>query len=119
MKLPLDEKIDTVTHCDYIFKRFPDKRLIGEAQALLWDKDINFEEKTLTVSKSMYYKSANEFYIKEPKTKAGNRVIALDDDTIRYLLEWRKLQEKNVPTKYVLSYNGIPINKSTAKHIIE
>ena len=92
---------------------------IGEAQALLWDKDINFEERTLTVNKSMYYKSANEFYIKEPKTKAGNRVIALDEQTICYLSEWRKLQEKNVPTKYVLSYNGIPINKSTAKHIIE
>lgn len=28
LKLPLDEKIDTVTHCDYIFKRLPDKRLI-------------------------------------------------------------------------------------------
>jgi hypothetical protein len=28
LKLSLDEKIDTVTHCDYIFKRFPDKRLI-------------------------------------------------------------------------------------------
>lgn len=92
---------------------------IGEAQALLWDKDIDFEGKTLTVSKSMYYKNANEFYIKEPKTKAGNRVIALYDDTIRYLLEWQKLQGKNAPSKYILSYNGIPINKSTAKHIIE
>lgn len=92
---------------------------IGEAQALLWNKDIDFEGKTLTVSKSMYYKNANEFYIKEPKTKAGNRVIALDDDTIRYLLEWQELQGKNAPSKYVLSYNSIPINKSTAKHIIE
>lgn len=92
---------------------------IGEAQSLLWDMDINFEERTLTVNKSMYYKSANEFYIKEPKTKAGNRVIALDDDTIHYLSEWRELQSKNNPSKYVLAYNGIPVNKSTASHIIE
>jgi integrase len=91
---------------------------IGEAQALEWEKDINFEEKTLTVSKSMYYKSASEFYVKEPKTKAGNRVIALDDDTIRYLTEWKAVQVKNVPSKYVFSYNGIPINKSTASHIM-
>lgn len=28
LKLPLDEKLDTITHCDYIFKKFPDKRLI-------------------------------------------------------------------------------------------
>lgn len=92
---------------------------IGEAQALQWEKDINFEEKTLMVNKSMYYKSANEFYIKEPKTKAGNRVIALDDDTIRYLSEWHTVQSKNAPSKYVLSHNGIPTNKSTASHIIE
>ena len=67
----------------------------------------------------MYYKNANEYYIKEPKTKAGNRVIALDDDTIRYLLEWKEFQNINVPSIYVLSYNGLPTNKSTARHIIE
>ena len=48
---------------------------LGEAQALEWT-DIDFENKTLTVSKSMYYKSANEFYVTEPKTRAGNRTIA-------------------------------------------
>lgn len=92
---------------------------IGEAQALQWDKDIDFEEKTLTVNKSMYYKNADEFYFKEPKTKAGNRVIALDDSTINYLQEWKRLQDKNTPSKYVLSYNALPTNKSTARHIIE
>lgn len=92
---------------------------IGEAQALQWGKDIDFEEKTLTVNKSMYYKNADEFYFKEPKTKAGNRVIALDDSTINYLQEWKRLQDKNAPSKYVLSYNALPTNKSTARHIIE
>lgn len=92
---------------------------IGEAQALQWGKDIDFEDKTLTVNKSMYYKNADEFYLKEPKTKAGNRVIALDDSTINYLQEWKRLQDKNAPSKYVLSYNALPTNKSTARHIIE
>lgn len=92
---------------------------IGEAQALEWNSDIDFIEKTLTVSKSMYYKSAQEFYITAPKTKAGNRVIALDDDTIRYLKEWQEVQKKNVPSKYVLSYNGLPTNKHASKHFIE
>ncbi len=92
---------------------------IGEAQALQWGKDIDFEEKTLTVNKSMYYKNADEFYLKEPKTKAGNQVIALDDSTINYLQEWKGLQDKNAPSKYVLSYNALPTNKSTARHIIE
>lgn len=90
----------------------------GEAQALEWDSDIDFEKQTLRVSKSMYYKNANEFYLTEPKTKASNRVIALDDDTIRLLKDWKDIQTKNVPSKYVLSYNGLPTNKSATYHII-
>lgn len=91
----------------------------GEAQALEWHTDIDFKEKTLTVSKSMYYKNASEFYITEPKTKASNRVIALDDDTIKFLLAWKEVQTRNVPSKYVLSYNGVPTNRSATFHIIE
>ena len=115
------DKSDYYQHFSFIFLwlMFMTGLRIGEAQALLWEKDINFTDKTLSVSKSMYYKNANEFYIKEPKTKAGNRVIALDDTTIQYLLEWREMQRKNVLSKYVLSYNGLPTNKSTARHILE
>ena len=92
---------------------------LGEAQALEWE-DIDFENKTLTVNKSMYYKSAKEFYVTEPKTRAGNRTIALDDNTINYLKDWKAIQSKNIiSSKYILSYNGLPTNKSTAKHIIE
>ncbi|MGG1165775.1 tyrosine-type recombinase/integrase [Bacillus mycoides] len=91
----------------------------GEAQALEWNTDIDFEEKTLTVNKSMYYKNANEFYITEPKTKASNRVIALDDNTIDFLKDWKKVQSKNSPSKYILSYNGVPTNRSATFHIIE
>ncbi len=115
------DKSDYYQHFSFIFLwlMFMTGLRIGEAQALLWEKDINFTDKTLSVSKSMYYKNADEFYIKEPKTKAGNRVIALDDTTIQYLLEWREVQRKNVLSKYVLSYNGLPTNKSTARHILE
>ena len=91
---------------------------IGEAQALLWDKDVDLKNKTLSINKSMYYKNANDFYVKEPKTKASIRVIALDDITVKYLKEWKELQSKNIISKYILSYNGVPINKSTANHII-
>lgn len=115
------DKSDYYQHFSFIFLwlMFMTGLRIGEAQALLWEKDINFTDKTLSVSKSMYYKNADEFYIKEPKTKSGNRVIALDDTTIQYLLEWREVQRKNVLSKYVLSYNGLPTNKSTARHILE
>lgn len=112
---------DYYEHFSFIFVwlMFMTGLRIGEAQALLWDNDINFEDKTLNVSKSMYYKNANEFYIKEPKTKASNRIIALDDDTIYHLQKWKMIQNKNILSKYVLSHNGFPTNKSTAKHIIE
>lgn len=91
----------------------------GEAQALEWDSDLDFQNQTLTVNKSMHYKNANEFYLTEPKTKASNRVIALDDDTIKFLNAWKNLQDKNIPSKYVLSYNGLPTNKSATYHIID
>lgn len=90
----------------------------GEAQALEWEKDIDFENRTLRVNKPMYYKNASEYYLTEPKTKASNRVIALDDDTVKLLKQWKTLQTKNIPSKYVLSYNGLPTNKSATYHVI-
>jgi integrase len=90
----------------------------GEAQALEWEKDIDFENRTLRVNKSMYYKNTSEYYLTEPKTKASNRVIALDDDTVELLKQWKTLQTKNIPSKYVLSYNGLPTNKSATYHVI-
>nr|WP_287041963.1 site-specific integrase [Enterococcus gallinarum] len=90
----------------------------GEAQALEWEKDIDFENRTLRVNKSMYYKNASEYYLTEPKTKASNRVIALDDDTVELLKQWKTLQTKNIPSKYVLSHNGVPTNKSATYHVI-
>lgn len=115
------DKSNYYQHFSFIFLwlMFMTGLRIGEAQALLWDNDIDYANKTLSVSKSMYYKNAGEFYIKEPKTKAGNRVITLDDTTIQYLLEWQEVQQKNTPSKYVLSYNGLPTDKSTARHILE
>lgn len=90
---------------------------IGEAQALNWE-DINFKEKTIDISKNMYYKNSKEFYITEPKTLASNRQIALDDTTIKYLIEWKAIQKKNIVTDFVFLYNGSPTNKSATSHII-
>ena len=46
------------------------------------------------VSENMYYKTSKEFYITEPKTLASNRQIALDDTTIKYLIEWKAIQKR-------------------------
>ena len=66
----------------------------------------------------MYYKTSKEFYITEPKTLASNRLIALDDTTIKYLMEWQTIQKKNIVTDFVFSYNGLSTNKSATSHIV-
>lgn len=91
---------------------------IGEAQALEWG-DIDFTDNLLCINKSMYYKNAQEFHVTETKTSASNRIIVLDNKTILNLKYWKDVQSKNCPSKYVLSYNGIPINKHMPKHIID
>ncbi|SET33531.1 AP2-like DNA-binding integrase domain-containing protein [Enterococcus malodoratus] len=65
----------------------------GEALALTW-KDIDFEEKTLTVSKNLS-QTKNGFAVSSPKTKSSYRTISLDDKTIRILKRWQ-LKEKEL-----------------------
>lgn len=65
----------------------------GEALALTW-KDIDFEEKTLTVSKNLS-QTKNGFAVSSPKTKSSYRTISLDDKTIRTLKRWQ-LKEKEL-----------------------
>lgn len=91
----------------------------GEAQALQWETDIDFDDKTLNVNKSMFYQNTEMFYFIEPKTRASKRIIALDKTTIEYLKEWKEIQTKNLgDVPYLLSYNGMPTNKHTVRHII-
>lgn len=47
---------------------------IGEAAALQWD-DIDFETGMLIISKTLYYKTMNDYKFVEPKTQASNRTI--------------------------------------------
>lgn len=53
----------------------------GEATALLWS-DIDFKNKTITVNKSFDFKNCQ---IKQPKTKAGIRIVTVPDKLIDYL----------------------------------
>ncbi len=53
----------------------------GEATALLWS-DIDFKNKTIIVNKSFDFKNCQ---IKQPKTKAGIRIVTVPDKLIDYL----------------------------------
>ena len=92
---------------------------IGEASALQWE-DIDFETGLLSITKTLYYKSMNEYKFVEPKTQASNRTIVIDEDTIRELKEWKEIQEKVLPDcGFVLSYSGIPTSKHTLPRALE
>ncbi len=48
----------------------------------------------LIISKTLYYKTMNDYKFVEPKTQASNRTIYIDADTIKELQEWKAVQAK-------------------------
>lgn len=86
---------------------------IGEAAALQWE-DIDFESGIISVTKTLYYKSMNEYKFVDPKTSASIRTVVIDEDTIRELKDWMEVQKKVLKDcNFVLSYSGIPTSKHT------
>ncbi|EAF6236009.1 site-specific integrase [Listeria monocytogenes] len=63
----------------------------GEALALIWN-DINFSEKTLSINKTIARGDGKKLYTSSTKTKAGKRVISLDNQTLSVLKDWRNIQ---------------------------
>lgn len=90
---------------------------IGEATAIQWE-DIDFDTGVLKIDKTLYYKNLSHYEFVEPKTKASNRFIVLDEDTLNLLQEWQKIQESVVKTGFVMSYNGEPTQKYTISYAI-
>lgn len=62
---------------------------IGEATAVQWE-DINFKTAVLKIDKTLFYKNLQHYEFVEPKTKASNRHIVLDGDTLSILKEWQR-----------------------------
>lgn len=66
----------------------------GELVGLKWE-DIDFENKTLKVQRSMEYRySAGAWRVGEPKSKSGYRTIPLTDEAIRILKEQKEKNKK-------------------------
>lgn len=67
----------------------------GEAMALLWE-DIDFEDKTVSINKTLAELQDGKPIIQDTKTETSNRTIKLDEQTISILKEWKNyiLQEK-------------------------
>jgi len=87
---------------------------IGEGSAIQ-QSDIDFETGILKIEKNLYYKNLNNYRFVETKTKASERHIVLDSDTLKLLQEWKEVQQAVVKTDFVMSYNGHP-HRSTPCH---
>lgn len=90
---------------------------VGEATALMWS-DLDFDTGIIKVTKSLYYQNVNKFEFTETKTKAGIRNIVLDDNTLSYLLEWKKVQQSTYDNDFILSFNGLPSTKNIIARLI-
>ena len=81
----------------------------GEAAALQWS-DIDFKNKSITVSKSLNFKTGE---IKTPKTDAGIRIVTMPDVLCDYLKKRKK------PSGYVVERNGRPLNENAWHNLLD
>lgn len=102
-------KTITLKEFDHIIDRFPENTdyylplaigfytgcRIGEVLALTWE-DIDFNNKTLSINKSLIYNDENkQWYFGPTKTFTSNRVIKIGDTLIAILKKSQKKQIEN------------------------
>lgn len=69
---------------------------IGECTALLWS-DVDFQKKTISVTKSFTYSNSG-WKLGTPKNVASNRVITMDENTMKRLMVFKNIQEDYLET---------------------
>ncbi len=93
----------------------------GELCGLEW-KDIDFENQTISISRSSQYIGNRQFITKEPKTKAGIRKMSIGESICQMLRSYRKYQDdqkQKVGDRWVendrlfTQWNGLPIYPDT------
>lgn len=94
---------------------------VNEGAALWWN-DIDFEKKRMRVHHMLIIENRQNWQ-RNPFTKTadGKRIIALDDDTILVLKEWRKRQKivgLGNESDFIFTYDGLPMIKSTIARVI-
>lgn len=64
----------------------------GEAFALTWN-DVNFEDSTISITKTLSQGENNRLIIQTPKTRKSARNISIDKQTLDDLKAWKKTQK--------------------------
>lgn len=77
---------------------------VGELCALKW-KDVNFEEKSISITKTYWNKTNNtvQYTLNTPKTKSSKRVILINEMVIGELKKLKSLQNE-VMMRYRIEY---------------
>ena len=66
----------------------------GELCGLTWEC-VDFDDRSITIKQSAAYVSGESF-VKDPKTKSGNRTIYLPQTTMNLLKRWKTQQARNM-----------------------
>lgn len=64
----------------------------GEAFALTWD-DVNFDDATISITKTLAQGENHRLIIQTPKTKKSARKVSIDKQTLDDLKIWKKTQK--------------------------
>lgn len=92
---------------------------VSEGLALTWN-DVDLKNGKLRVHHTLYLKSKTNYQIKPyTKTANGKRTLSLDEDTVKFLREWKQVQKNHGVKKFVISYDDCPMIRSTIGHIIK
>ncbi|MCC9693805.1 site-specific integrase [Streptococcus agalactiae] len=90
----------------------------SELQAIEWSK-VNWNTGSVLIDCSMYYKNQREWYITDTKSISGTRLIYLDDDTLKYLKDWKEVQSEIGNHRFIFSVTDSPLVKSTLKRVLK
>lgn len=67
----------------------------GELVALKWS-DVDFENGTISINKTVAFNNAGKFHIQTPKTRKSIRTISIDDTTLNALKTWKNELRKEL-----------------------
>lgn len=67
----------------------------GELAALKWS-DVDFENGTISINKTVAFNNVGKFHIQTPKTRKSIRTISIDDTTLNALKTWKNKLRKEL-----------------------
>ena len=92
----------------------------GELAALKWS-DVDFENGTISINKTVAFNNAGKFHIQTPKTRKSIRTISIDDTTLNALKTWKNELRKELfkQGKNIDKGDGFIFHSTNGKFVIK